>query len=106
MPTVKKTNAVLKTHTLSFILFGIAAAVVVGYALLTNDFSPSSAIPVVMLVLGIGLYFQQRRWRRFLCPTCRQLLTRERAFDGSPLIFQCDRCDTIWDNGFTDSESE
>ncbi len=106
MSVVKKTPKVFREQLLMTLLCGVPLLGCLAYVSLMEDMHavvhPVYVMLAVCPVMITGLWLQNRRWTRFNCPDCGQLLERSLKHDGEPLTFYCDKCDVIWDTGFID----
>src|SRR5688500_4040949 len=106
MPTLKQDRTLRKRHFRDMLLLGIPFAVALLCAFAGVWWLES--IPGFFCAFGVGAVLgivgvvrQERRFRRFPCPTCGTVLDRSDAGeDGRPIVFECKPCDTVWDTGF------
>lgn len=106
MPLVKKDWSVLEGHLWEMVVLGGSFLVIVLGHLL--GWIPKEqgywTMPLALFLAGVGLFRQQRRMRRLVCPTCGKVIRRENAKPGEVVAFHCEACDTIWETGFRESD--
>ena len=106
MPTLKQDRSLMKRHFRDMLVLGVPfGLIILGMVCGARWFDSMPVFIggfVVALPLAIiGLVRQERRWRRFPCPSCGKMLHRDvRGKPGDPITFVCTPCDTEWDTGF------
>jgi len=105
MPTRKRDRTLARRHFGYFALLGVPFLICLVVAVrYPGHFCMAWAIAVV---IGItGLVTQEMRFRRFRCPDCGAMLRYERLPPGSPIEYHCERCDVIWETGFSESTGD
>ncbi|MEX0702766.1 MAG: hypothetical protein WD069_11790 [Planctomycetales bacterium] len=103
MPTIQRDWSVQRRHLIETAIFGIPFLACV---LVPIFFRPDlffTCIIIAVPIWLIGFTRQCRRFHRFECPTCGVMLSRKDGDAGEPVVFHCERCETVWDTGFTES---
>jgi hypothetical protein len=106
MPTLKQDRSLMKRHFRDMLLLGVPFGLIIIGMVCGLRWFDSMPVFIGGFVLGVplaivGLVRQERRFRRFRCPTCGTMLQRSGPGErGAPIRFTCTACDTEWDTGF------
>lgn len=98
----KQDRSMARRHLLMTALLGIPfiACFVIGFNY-EAFFWPAFFIGGVIAVMGLTL--QTLRFRRYRCQECGTILPYNKP-SGSKIEYCCQRCDIIWETGFSESK--
>jgi hypothetical protein len=96
----KQDKNLAKRHYLMTAITGIPFIVCWIIGVTNNQFFWPACIIGGAIAIG-GLTLQTLRFRHYCCPDCRTLLPKPATIPGAKIEYVCQRCDVIWETGFS-----
>ena len=107
MPQLKRAPSVMRFHFRNLLVLGLPfAAAGAGFVYFLDKGHPAVGVALGLIgfaIAGVGLFRQERNFRRMECPGCHRKLSRAPGKPGERISFVCLPCDTEWDSGFQES---